>query len=253
MPCRLPIELAVRSADQPGTEGRGGAAAVATAPRDLRGVDDESRDLLCPPLAAPSTARRPPCPTQDPRAAALHRIQHTDGRPRRAPPSRGRAMLLRGEGMRRRREGRGLAQPGLVLAAVRGGALRRRRGGRGKRRATAAEEAELLGRPHLQTCAGETCAPGCALIGKEMAYVQMKSIVASVLEEFVVDVVIGEDAGGGGVPEHVLSVTLRMKGGLPVQVRRGEGWRLELKVPSDQGIGFILSWLCFFSLTITIL
>jgi len=54
-------------------------------------------------------------------------------------------------------------------------------------------------------------------LGKEMAYVQMKSIVASVLEEFVVDV--KEDAAGG-VPEHVLSVTLRMKGGLPVQVRR---------------------------------
>ncbi|CAL4995692.1 unnamed protein product [Urochloa decumbens] len=54
-------------------------------------------------------------------------------------------------------------------------------------------------------------------LGKEMAYVQMKSIVASVLEEFVVDV--KKDAGGG-VPAHVLSVTLRMKGGLPVQVRR---------------------------------
>ena len=57
-------------------------------------------------------------------------------------------------------------------------------------------------------------------LGKEMAYVQMKSIVASVLEEFVVDV--KEDAAGG-VPEHVLSVTLRMKGGLPVQVRRRVG------------------------------
>ncbi|XP_062203625.1 cytochrome P450 CYP94D108-like [Phragmites australis] len=54
-------------------------------------------------------------------------------------------------------------------------------------------------------------------LGKEMAYVQMKSIVASVLEEFVVDV--NKDAAGG-VPEHVLSVTLRMKGGLPVQARR---------------------------------
>ncbi|KAJ1274100.1 hypothetical protein BS78_05G036700 [Paspalum vaginatum] len=54
-------------------------------------------------------------------------------------------------------------------------------------------------------------------LGKEMAYVQMKSIVASVLEEFVIDV--KKDAAAG-VPEHVLSVTLRMKGGLPVQVRR---------------------------------
>ncbi|KAL6905669.1 hypothetical protein ACP4OV_003270 [Aristida adscensionis] len=56
-------------------------------------------------------------------------------------------------------------------------------------------------------------------LGREMAYVQMKSIVASVVEEFVVDV-FGKDAAAGGVPEHVLSVTLRMKGGLPVRVRR---------------------------------
>uniref|UniRef100_M8C488 Cytochrome P450 94A1 n=1 Tax=Aegilops tauschii TaxID=37682 RepID=M8C488_AEGTA len=54
--------------------------------------------------------------------------------------------------------------------------------------------------------------------GKEMAYVQMKSIAASVLEEFAVDVV--RKNAGSGVPEHVLSVTLRMKGGLPVQIRR---------------------------------
>nr|CBX25443.1 hypothetical_protein [Oryza glaberrima] len=55
-------------------------------------------------------------------------------------------------------------------------------------------------------------------LGKEMAYVQMKSIVANVLEEFEVDVV--KEVAGGGVPEHVLSVTLRMKGGLPVKIRR---------------------------------
>ncbi|EAY82190.1 hypothetical protein OsI_37391 [Oryza sativa Indica Group] len=55
-------------------------------------------------------------------------------------------------------------------------------------------------------------------LGKEMAYVQMKSIVANVLEEFEVDVV--KEIAGGGVPEHVLSVTLRMKGGLPVKIRR---------------------------------
>uniref|UniRef100_A0A0E0MJD6 Cytochrome P450 n=1 Tax=Oryza punctata TaxID=4537 RepID=A0A0E0MJD6_ORYPU len=56
-------------------------------------------------------------------------------------------------------------------------------------------------------------------LGKEMAYVQMKSIVANVLEEFVVDVV-KEEIAGDGVPEHVLSITLRMKGGLPVKIRR---------------------------------
>ncbi|XP_048529329.1 cytochrome P450 94B3-like [Triticum urartu] len=57
-------------------------------------------------------------------------------------------------------------------------------------------------------------------LGKEMAYVQMKSIAASVLEEFAVDVV--RKNAGSGVPEHVLSVTLRMKGGFPVQIRRVE-------------------------------
>ncbi|CAD6342150.1 unnamed protein product [Miscanthus lutarioriparius] len=70
---------------------------------------------------------------------------------------------------------------------------------------------------------GDDCAefrPERMCLGKEMAYVQMKPVVASVLEEFVVDV--RKEVAGGGVPEHVLSVTLRMKGGLPVQVRRRE-------------------------------
>uniref|UniRef100_A0A0D3HHY1 Cytochrome P450 n=1 Tax=Oryza barthii TaxID=65489 RepID=A0A0D3HHY1_9ORYZ len=53
-------------------------------------------------------------------------------------------------------------------------------------------------------------------LGKEMAYVQMKSIVANVIEESNVV----KEVAGGGVPEHVLSVTLRMKGGLPVKIRR---------------------------------
>uniref|UniRef100_A0A0E0MC79 Uncharacterized protein n=1 Tax=Oryza punctata TaxID=4537 RepID=A0A0E0MC79_ORYPU len=39
-----------------------------------------------------------------------------------------------------------------------------------------------------------------------------------VLEEFVVDLV--KEVAGGGVPEHVLSITLRMKGGLLVKIRR---------------------------------
>uniref|UniRef100_A0A0E0C958 Cytochrome P450 n=1 Tax=Oryza meridionalis TaxID=40149 RepID=A0A0E0C958_9ORYZ len=50
-------------------------------------------------------------------------------------------------------------------------------------------------------------------LGKEMAYIQMKSIVASVLERFSF-----QYAGGEGHPGLVLSVTLRMKGGLPMQV-----------------------------------
>uniref|UniRef100_A0A0E0IY12 Uncharacterized protein n=1 Tax=Oryza nivara TaxID=4536 RepID=A0A0E0IY12_ORYNI len=59
-------------------------------------------------------------------------------------------------------------------------------------------------------------------LGKEMAYVQMKSIVANVLEELVVDVV--KEVAGGGAPEHVFSISLRMKGGLPVKIRRKGEW-----------------------------
>lgn len=49
-------------------------------------------------------------------------------------------------------------------------------------------------------------------LGKEMAYIQMKSIVACVLERFVVEMVDKEAA-----PEQMLSLTLRAKGGLPVR------------------------------------
>jgi len=50
-------------------------------------------------------------------------------------------------------------------------------------------------------------------LGREMAYVQMKSIVACVFERFTLPF-----AGGEGKPGLVLAVTLRMKGGLPMQV-----------------------------------
>uniref|UniRef100_A0A7N0VF83 Cytochrome P450 n=1 Tax=Kalanchoe fedtschenkoi TaxID=63787 RepID=A0A7N0VF83_KALFE len=53
-------------------------------------------------------------------------------------------------------------------------------------------------------------------LGKEMAYIQMKSVAAKVLEEFEVEVV-----GKERQPEYVLSLTLRMKGGLSVRVRQG--------------------------------
>ncbi|XP_009104013.2 cytochrome P450 94B3 [Brassica rapa] len=46
-------------------------------------------------------------------------------------------------------------------------------------------------------------------LGKEMAYIQMKSIVAAVLDRFVVEV-----PGKKERPEILLSMTLRMKGGL---------------------------------------
>ncbi|WJX92296.1 hypothetical protein P8452_73955 [Trifolium repens] len=52
-------------------------------------------------------------------------------------------------------------------------------------------------------------------LGKEMAYIQMKSIAASVMERFEV-VALDKDT----CPQHVLSLTLRMKNGLPVNVKR---------------------------------
>ncbi|KAL3841140.1 hypothetical protein ACJIZ3_025731 [Penstemon smallii] len=52
-------------------------------------------------------------------------------------------------------------------------------------------------------------------LGKEMAYIQMKSIVACVLERFGFEVLLEK----GKCPEHLLSLTLRMKGGLPVKVK----------------------------------
>jgi cytochrome P450 len=52
-------------------------------------------------------------------------------------------------------------------------------------------------------------------LGKDMAYIQMKSIAASVIERFVIDV----ENKNKTPPEHVLSLTLRMKGGLQVKVK----------------------------------
>ncbi|KAJ1686928.1 hypothetical protein LUZ63_018318 [Rhynchospora breviuscula] len=51
-------------------------------------------------------------------------------------------------------------------------------------------------------------------LGKEMAYIQMKSIVASILERFVLEV-----EAKGRCPEKVVALTLRMKDGLSVHVR----------------------------------
>ncbi|EHA8590913.1 Cytochrome P450 94A1 [Cocos nucifera] len=50
-------------------------------------------------------------------------------------------------------------------------------------------------------------------LGKEMAYIQMKSIAACMLERFVIEVVDKETC-----PEKMMSLTLRMRGGLPVRV-----------------------------------
>lgn len=50
-------------------------------------------------------------------------------------------------------------------------------------------------------------------LGKEMAYIQMKCIAASVMEMFEI-VALDKDT----CPQHLLSLTLRMKNGLPVRV-----------------------------------
>ena len=52
-------------------------------------------------------------------------------------------------------------------------------------------------------------------LGKDMAYIQMKSIAASLIERFEIDV-LNKDM----FPGYILSLTLRMKGGLPIRVRR---------------------------------
>ncbi|KAJ3692974.1 hypothetical protein LUZ60_012069 [Juncus effusus] len=54
-------------------------------------------------------------------------------------------------------------------------------------------------------------------LGKEMAYIQMKLIVACMLERFKIRVLKKERT-----PEHILSLTLKMKGGLPVQLSKRE-------------------------------
>ncbi|XP_027351607.1 cytochrome P450 94B3-like [Abrus precatorius] len=51
-------------------------------------------------------------------------------------------------------------------------------------------------------------------LGKEMAYIQMKSIAASVLDKFEIET-LDQDT----CPEPLLSLTLRIKGGLPVRIR----------------------------------
>lgn len=51
-------------------------------------------------------------------------------------------------------------------------------------------------------------------LGKDMAYIQMKSIAASVIEKFKMDVI-----DKAMCPDHVLSLTLRMKDGLMARVK----------------------------------
>ncbi|THU44243.1 hypothetical protein C4D60_Mb02t05360 [Musa balbisiana] len=55
-------------------------------------------------------------------------------------------------------------------------------------------------------------------LGKDMAYIQMKALVAGILERF--DVEVAEERRQ---PRHVLTFTMRMEGGLPVRVKAIEG------------------------------
>ncbi|XP_028767403.1 cytochrome P450 94A1-like [Neltuma alba] len=52
-------------------------------------------------------------------------------------------------------------------------------------------------------------------LGKDLAYIQMKCIAASVMDLFEI-----EAQNKDKCPDHVLSLTLRMKGGLPVEVAK---------------------------------
>lgn len=64
------------------------------------------------------------------------------------------------------------------------------------------------------------CGPRICL-GKEMAYLQMKSVVAAVMYEFdVVAVDGGATAEKMMNPPYTLSLLLKMRGGLPVRLRR---------------------------------
>ncbi|KAI3443470.1 hypothetical protein Pfo_000135 [Paulownia fortunei] len=52
-------------------------------------------------------------------------------------------------------------------------------------------------------------------LGKDMAYIQMKSVAALVLQRFGLDVLLEK----GKCPEYLISLTVRMKDGLPVRVK----------------------------------
>ncbi|CAM0885114.1 unnamed protein product [Alopecurus aequalis] len=60
-----------------------------------------------------------------------------------------------------------------------------------------------------------------ACLGKEMAYVQMKAVAAAVVRRFQVETVWAP-ASMDAPPPYEMAVTLRMKGGLRVRIRRRE-------------------------------
>lgn len=63
-------------------------------------------------------------------------------------------------------------------------------------------------------------------LGREMAYMQMKAVAAAVLRRFKVEAVVGSGGGEVVAPPYEMSITLRMKGGFAVRIRR----KVEAKV-----------------------
>nr|GEZ65182.1 cytochrome P450 94A1-like [Tanacetum cinerariifolium] len=60
-------------------------------------------------------------------------------------------------------------------------------------------------------------------LGKEMAYTQMKLVAATIIEMFEVEVIAASTdkvVEEKSPPEHVLSLTMRMKDGLKVRLRK---------------------------------
>ncbi|XP_057500368.1 cytochrome P450 94A1-like [Actinidia eriantha] len=58
-------------------------------------------------------------------------------------------------------------------------------------------------------------------LGKEMAYVQMKTVAAAVIYEFEIEAVDGSGSAERMIdPPYTLSLLLKMKGGLPVRLKR---------------------------------
>ncbi|CAL4959438.1 unnamed protein product [Urochloa decumbens] len=60
-----------------------------------------------------------------------------------------------------------------------------------------------------------------ACLGREMAYVQMKAVAAAVIRRFKVEPL--RAASMEAPPPYEMTATLKMKGGLPVRIRRREG------------------------------
>ncbi|CAO1943057.1 unnamed protein product [Urochloa humidicola] len=69
-----------------------------------------------------------------------------------------------------------------------------------------------------------------ACLGKEMAYVQMKAVAAAVVRSFRVEPV--RPASMDAPPPYEMTTTLKVKGGLPVRIRRRESDAAPQKRPS---------------------